>query len=58
MAAFSRREFYEQLLHGCVIPTALQGLEQIWVLLLMCLGCRVLWRLGEILYVKLGVTWM
>ncbi|XP_040180172.1 protein-serine O-palmitoleoyltransferase porcupine isoform X2 [Rana temporaria] len=46
MAAFSRREFYEQLLHGCVIPTALQGLEQIWVLLLMCLGCRVLWRLG------------
>ncbi|KAM4021295.1 protein-serine O-palmitoleoyltransferase porcupine isoform 3-T4 [Anomaloglossus baeobatrachus] len=46
MAAFSRREFYEQLLHGCILPTALQGLEQIWVLLLMCLGCRVLWRFG------------
>ncbi|XP_069799253.1 protein-serine O-palmitoleoyltransferase porcupine isoform X1 [Dendropsophus ebraccatus] len=46
MAAFSRREFYEQLLHGCIIPTALQGLEQIWVLLLMCLGCRLLWRFG------------
>ncbi|XP_069603995.1 protein-serine O-palmitoleoyltransferase porcupine isoform X3 [Ranitomeya imitator] len=46
MAAFSRREFYEQLLHGCILPTALQGLEQIWVLLLMCLGCRLLWRFG------------
>ncbi|PIN99476.1 Protein-serine O-palmitoleoyltransferase porcupine [Aquarana catesbeiana] len=52
MAAFSRREFYEQLLHGCVIPTALQGLEQIWVLLLMCLGCRVLWRLGLPSHIK------
>ncbi|KAM8934614.1 protein-serine O-palmitoleoyltransferase porcupine isoform 2-T2 [Pelodytes ibericus] len=45
MAAFSRREFYEQLLHGCVFPTAQQGLEQIWVLLVICLVCRVLWRL-------------
>lgn len=52
MAAFSRREFYEQLLHGCIIPTALQGLEQIWVLLLMCLGCRVLWRLGLPSHIK------
>lgn len=52
MAAFSRREFYEQLLHGCILPTALQGLEQIWVLLLMCLGCRVLWRFGLPSHVK------
>ncbi|XP_075691063.1 protein-serine O-palmitoleoyltransferase porcupine isoform X1 [Rhinoderma darwinii] len=52
MAAFSRSQFYEQLLHGCVIPTALQGLEQIWVLLLMCLGCRVLWRFGLPSHVK------
>ncbi|KAG9465641.1 hypothetical protein GDO78_017970 [Eleutherodactylus coqui] len=46
MAAFSRREFYEQLVQGCVVPTALQGLEQVWVLLLVCLGCRLLWRMG------------
>ncbi|KAM4663889.1 protein-serine O-palmitoleoyltransferase porcupine isoform 2-T3 [Discoglossus pictus] len=52
MAAFSRREFYEQLLHGCVLPTAQQGLEQIWVLLIMCLGCRVLWRLALPSHIK------
>ncbi|XP_063289206.1 protein-serine O-palmitoleoyltransferase porcupine isoform X2 [Pelobates fuscus] len=44
MAAFSRREFYEQLLDGCVFPTVQQGIEQIWVLLAICLVCRVLWR--------------
>ncbi|XP_053328869.1 protein-serine O-palmitoleoyltransferase porcupine isoform X2 [Spea bombifrons] len=46
MAPFSRRDFFEQLLHGCVFPTAQQGLEQIWVLLVICLACRVLWRLA------------
>uniref|UniRef100_A0A8C5QII8 Protein-serine O-palmitoleoyltransferase porcupine n=1 Tax=Leptobrachium leishanense TaxID=445787 RepID=A0A8C5QII8_9ANUR len=46
MAAFSRREFYEQLLNGCIIPTAQQGVEQIWVLLVLCLACRLLWRLA------------
>ncbi|KAM4695686.1 protein-serine O-palmitoleoyltransferase porcupine isoform 2-T3 [Rhinophrynus dorsalis] len=52
MASFSRREFYEQLLHGCVFPTAQQGLEQIWVLLVICLGCRVLWRLALPFHLK------
>ncbi|XP_072345100.1 protein-serine O-palmitoleoyltransferase porcupine-like [Scyliorhinus torazame] len=46
MAAVSRQEFFRQLSRGCVLPTAQQGLEQVWQLLLICLGCRVLWRLG------------
>nr|BAA89473.1 porcupine-C [Xenopus laevis] len=46
MSAFSRREFYEQLLYGCILPTVQQGLEQIWLLLLMCLTCRLLWILA------------
>nr|CAJ81389.1 porcupine homolog [Xenopus tropicalis] len=46
MAGFSRSEFYAQLLHGCIVPTVQQGLEQIWVLLLMCLACRLLWILA------------
>ncbi|XP_074873597.1 protein-serine O-palmitoleoyltransferase porcupine isoform X4 [Carettochelys insculpta] len=45
MATFTRQEFYQQLLQGCVIPTAQQGIEQIWLLLLVCLACRLLWRL-------------
>ncbi|EMP26958.1 Putative protein-cysteine N-palmitoyltransferase porcupine [Chelonia mydas] len=45
MATFTHREFYQQLLQGCMIPTAQQGLEQIWLLLLICLACRLLWRL-------------
>uniref|UniRef100_V9KUC5 Protein-serine O-palmitoleoyltransferase porcupine n=1 Tax=Callorhinchus milii TaxID=7868 RepID=V9KUC5_CALMI len=42
----SRQDFFRQLLSDCVIPTAGQGLEQVWQLLLVCLGCRVFWRLG------------
>ncbi|XP_069503650.1 protein-serine O-palmitoleoyltransferase porcupine isoform X1 [Ambystoma mexicanum] len=52
MPAVSRKDFYEQLLHGCILPTAQQGLEQVWLLLLICLGCRVLWSLGLPSYVK------
>lgn len=47
MATFTHREFYQQLLQGCMIPTAQQGLEQIWLLLLICLACRLLWRLRK-----------
>ncbi|KAK6466686.1 protein-serine O-palmitoleoyltransferase porcupine-like isoform X1 [Huso huso] len=46
MSGFSRQEFFRELWDGCVIPTAQQGLEQVWQLLLLCGGCRVLWRLG------------
>nr|XP_033779236.1 protein-serine O-palmitoleoyltransferase porcupine isoform X1 [Geotrypetes seraphini]XP_033779242.1 protein-serine O-palmitoleoyltransferase porcupine isoform X1 [Geotrypetes seraphini]XP_033779249.1 protein-serine O-palmitoleoyltransferase porcupine isoform X1 [Geotrypetes seraphini]XP_033779256.1 protein-serine O-palmitoleoyltransferase porcupine isoform X1 [Geotrypetes seraphini] len=52
MAAFSRRDFYQQLFHGCITPTAQQGLEQVCLLLLICLGCRLLWRIGLPSYVK------
>ncbi|XP_061470272.1 protein-serine O-palmitoleoyltransferase porcupine isoform X2 [Rhineura floridana] len=52
MATFTREEFYQQLLSGCVLPTAQQGFEQVWTLLLLCLVCRLLWRLALPFYVK------
>ncbi|XP_065509377.1 protein-serine O-palmitoleoyltransferase porcupine isoform X1 [Caloenas nicobarica] len=45
MAALPPREFAAQVLPGCVIPTASQGLAQLWPLLLLCLGARLLHRL-------------
>lgn len=47
MAALPPREFAAQVLPGCVIPTARQGLAQLWPLLLLCLGARLLHRLRE-----------
>ncbi|XP_053227194.1 protein-serine O-palmitoleoyltransferase porcupine isoform X2 [Podarcis raffonei] len=52
MATFTREEFYQQLLSGCVLPTAQQGFEQVWTLLLLCLVCRLLWRLALPSYIK------
>lgn len=52
MATFSRQEFFQQLLQGCLLPTAQQGLDQIWLLLAICLACRLLWRLGLPSYLK------
>uniref|UniRef100_A0A8D2JL87 Protein-serine O-palmitoleoyltransferase porcupine n=1 Tax=Varanus komodoensis TaxID=61221 RepID=A0A8D2JL87_VARKO len=52
MATFTREEFYQQLLSGCVLPTAQQGFEQVWMLLLLCLVCRLLWRLALPSYAK------
>lgn len=49
MATFSRQEFFQQLLQGCLLPTVQQGLDQIWLLLAICLACRLLWRLGKCL---------
>ncbi|XP_061626913.1 protein-serine O-palmitoleoyltransferase porcupine-like isoform X2 [Phyllopteryx taeniolatus] len=46
MGVFSRRQFFQELTHGCLLPTAQQGLEQVWQLLLICLLCRLLWMLG------------
>ncbi|XP_014749061.1 PREDICTED: protein-serine O-palmitoleoyltransferase porcupine [Sturnus vulgaris] len=45
MAALPPREFAAQVLPGCVVPTARQGLAQLWPLLLLCLGARLLHRL-------------
>ncbi|KAM3872608.1 protein-serine O-palmitoleoyltransferase porcupine-like isoform 3-T3 [Diretmus argenteus] len=46
MGAFSRQEFFQELAHGCLLPTAQQGLEQVWQLLVICLLCRLLWMFG------------
>lgn len=47
MGAFSRQKFFQELAHGCLLPTAQQGLEEVWQLLVICLLCRLLWMLGE-----------
>lgn len=47
MGVFSRQKFFQELTHGCLLPTAQQGLEQVWQLLVICLLCRLLWMLGE-----------
>ena len=56
MATFSRQEFFQQLLQDCLLPTAQQGLDQIWLLLAICLACRLLWRLGLPSYLKHAST--
>ncbi|XP_053526567.1 protein-serine O-palmitoleoyltransferase porcupine isoform X10 [Artibeus jamaicensis] len=56
MATFSRQEFFQQLLQGCLLPTAQQGLDQIWLLLAICLACRLFWRLGLPSYLKHAST--
>ncbi|KAM6371304.1 LOW QUALITY PROTEIN: protein-serine O-palmitoleoyltransferase porcupine [Pluvialis apricaria] len=45
MAALLPRELAAQGLPGCVVPAARQGLAQLWPLLLLCLGARLLHRL-------------
>ncbi|XP_015196837.1 protein-serine O-palmitoleoyltransferase porcupine isoform X1 [Lepisosteus oculatus] len=52
MPAFSRQEFFQELAEGCLLPTAQQGLEQVWQLLVICLVCRLFWRLGPPSYLK------
>ncbi|XP_016415328.1 protein-serine O-palmitoleoyltransferase porcupine-like [Sinocyclocheilus rhinocerous] len=52
MDSFGRVEFLQALAEGCVLPTAQQGLEQVWQLLLVCLLCRVICRLGVSCHVK------
>ncbi|XP_074499628.1 protein-serine O-palmitoleoyltransferase porcupine-like isoform X4 [Sebastes fasciatus] len=52
MGAFSRQKFFQELAHGCLLPTAQQGLEQVWQLLVICLLCRLLWMLGLPAFVK------
>uniref|UniRef100_A0A3Q1JTY1 Porcupine O-acyltransferase n=1 Tax=Anabas testudineus TaxID=64144 RepID=A0A3Q1JTY1_ANATE len=52
MGTFSRQKFFQELAHGCLLPTAQQGLEQVWQLLVICLLCRLLWMLGLPSYLK------
>uniref|UniRef100_A0A3P8WWX1 Porcupine O-acyltransferase n=1 Tax=Cynoglossus semilaevis TaxID=244447 RepID=A0A3P8WWX1_CYNSE len=52
MAALSRQRFFQELTHGCLLPTAQQGLEQVWQLLVICLLCRLLWMLGLPSFIK------
>uniref|UniRef100_A0AAY4DTM2 Porcupine O-acyltransferase n=1 Tax=Denticeps clupeoides TaxID=299321 RepID=A0AAY4DTM2_9TELE len=52
MATFTRWEFLQELLLGCALPTAQQGLEQVWQLLLVCLLCRLACRAGVPVYMK------
>ncbi|CAL8367275.1 unnamed protein product [Lota lota] len=52
MGTFSRQEFFQELAHGCLLPTAQQGLEQVWQLLVICLLCRLLWMFGLPSFVK------
>ncbi|KAK3565529.1 hypothetical protein QTP86_011935 [Hemibagrus guttatus] len=47
MGALSRQQFFQELPLGCLLPTAQQGLLQVWQLLIMCLACRLLWRIGS-----------
>ncbi|KAK2841151.1 hypothetical protein Q7C36_012730 [Tachysurus vachellii] len=48
MGALSRQQFFQELPLGCLLPTAQQGVLQVWQLLLMCLACRLLWRIGHL----------
>ncbi|XP_075898601.1 protein-serine O-palmitoleoyltransferase porcupine-like isoform X2 [Nelusetta ayraudi] len=52
MGALSRQKFFQELPHGCLLPTAQQGLEQVWQLLVICLLCRLLWMLSLPSFVK------
>lgn len=56
MASFSRQDFFRELSRGCVFPTAQQGLEQVWPLLVVCLGSRLAWRVALPLWLKHLVT--
>ncbi|XP_037391684.1 protein-serine O-palmitoleoyltransferase porcupine isoform X2 [Pygocentrus nattereri] len=48
MGVPSRQEFFQELPSGCLLPTAQQGLQQVWQLLLICLVCRLLWRIDRL----------
>lgn len=38
---------WQQLAETCGLSTVQQGVEQVWRLLLLCLLCRLCFRLGE-----------
>ncbi|CAK6984428.1 protein-serine O-palmitoleoyltransferase porcupine-like isoform X1, partial [Scomber scombrus] len=47
MDVSSRLEVWQQLAESCGLSTVQQGLQQVWRLLLLCLICRLCFRLGE-----------
>lgn len=43
----TRLLLWQQLAESCGASTLQQGLQQVWKLLLLCLLCRLCFRLGE-----------
>lgn len=43
----TRLLLWQQLAESCGVSTLQQGLQQVWKLLLLCLVCRLCFRLGE-----------
>lgn len=52
----SRLEVWQQLAESCGLSTVQQGVQQVWRLLLLCLICRVCFRLGDVSTVKHAVS--
>lgn len=48
----SRLAMWQQLAESCGLSAVQQGVEQVWRLLLLCLICRVCFRLGPVSTVK------
>ncbi|XP_023283474.1 protein-serine O-palmitoleoyltransferase porcupine-like isoform X1 [Seriola lalandi dorsalis] len=48
----SRLEVWQQLAENCGLITVQQGLQQVWTLLLLCLICRLCFRLGGVSTLK------
>uniref|UniRef100_A0A665WGC4 Porcupine O-acyltransferase like n=1 Tax=Echeneis naucrates TaxID=173247 RepID=A0A665WGC4_ECHNA len=52
----SRFEVWQELAHSCGLITIQQGLQQVWSLLLLCLICRLCFRLGSVSTLKHAVS--
>ncbi|KAM3618798.1 uncharacterized protein V6R79_025076 [Siganus canaliculatus] len=48
----TRLMLWQQLAESCGLTTVLQGLQQVWRLLLLCFLCRLCFRLGPVSTVK------
>ncbi|KAM9351359.1 protein-serine O-palmitoleoyltransferase porcupine-like [Symphorus nematophorus] len=48
----SRLALWQQLAESCGLSTVEQGVQQVWRLLLLCLICRLCFRLGDVPTVK------
>lgn len=44
----SRLAVWQELAESCGLATVQQGLEHVWRLVLLCLICRLCFRLGEL----------
>lgn len=52
MDVSSRLAVWQQLAESCGLSTVQQGLQQVWRLLLLCLVCRLFFRLGGVSSMK------